>query len=146
MSDNTFQLELEGGLKGLTALMESVGDALTKIGVPLATVSKYEISVEEIVLNTLKHGKGDEMGASVYVCGSCDGKWAEVSIRDNANPFNPLKDAPQPEVSSALEDRDIGGLGVYLVQQMMDETHYRLEDNEWNNFTMRCRCDKGGKR
>lgn len=139
MENKIFEFQLEGGTSGLAKLMRKVEDALTEAGVPLAVVSKYGISLEEIILNTLKHGKGDELGASVYVNGSCDDEWVEIKIRDNANPFNPMADAPQPEVCSALEEREIGGLGVYLVLQMMDETHYQFEDDQWNNFTMRCR-------
>ena len=58
-----------------------------------------------------------------------------IEISDDGQPFNPLKDAPKPDLEAALEDRPIGGLGIHLVLTMMDEMHYRRE-NERNHLTL----------
>ena len=52
-----------------------------------------------------------------------------------ARPFDPLYDAKQPDVGAAIEDRPIGGLGIYCVREMMDEVHYRREQGK-NHLTL----------
>ena len=52
-----------------------------------------------------------------------------------AAPLTPINDAPEPDIDSPLEDRHVGGLGVYLARTMMDELTYRRE-NSRNHLTL----------
>ena len=54
---------------------------------------------------------------------------AEVRIRDNAPRFDPLS-LPEPELDGTIEDRKIGGLGVFLIRQVMDEISYQYENGQ----------------
>ena len=56
-------------------------------------------------------------------------------IADDGRPFDPLTEAPEPDLESAIEDRPIGGLGVHLVRTMMDEVRYRREEGK-NRLTL----------
>ena len=58
-----------------------------------------------------------------------------IEITDDGRPFDPLSDAPEPDVGAAMEDRAIGGLGIHLVRAMMDEMSYRREGNK-NHITL----------
>ena len=53
-----------------------------------------------------------------------------IEIVDSGPEFNVLTDAPIPDVNAIIEERPVGGLGVYLVKTMMDELHYRREDDK----------------
>ncbi len=139
---NKFQAQLNDGLKGISVLMREVSGIMGKLDVPRPIISKYLVAIEEMLLNTLQHGQGIENKSTINIVGSYDKEWAELSIIDNANPFNPLKDAPDPQINLSIEDRKIGGLGVHLVIEMMDETEYSLSKDGWNHFTMRCQCNK----
>lgn len=132
-----FHHALVGGLSGVSRLVEEVRDSLQAADAPLPLISKFEIAVEEMTLNALKHGGGEESGATVEIIGRADGDSFEVIIRDNANPFNPLTDAPEPQIDAALEERDIGGLGIHLVTSMMDSVEYAAQDS-CNVLTLRC--------
>ena len=50
-----------------------------------------------------------------------------IEIIDDGRPFDPLSDTPPPVLEGSIEDRPIGGLGVHLVRELMDELHYRRE-------------------
>ena len=63
-----------------------------------------------------------------------------IKIADDGRAFDPLSQAPTPDVDANLEDRPIGGLGVYLVQTLMDEAHYRREQDR-NHLTLVKRRD-----
>ena len=54
---------------------------------------------------------------------------------DNGRPFDPLNDAPEPDLDSGVADRAVGGLGVHLVRTMMDEMRYR-RDRGRNHLTL----------
>ena len=49
-----------------------------------------------------------------------------AEIQDDARPYDPLQEAPPPDLDSALEDRRVGGLGVYLVKTLMDDVRLRI--------------------
>ena len=52
-----------------------------------------------------------------------------ATIIDDGIAFNPF-DAPAPDTTLALEDREIGGLGVHIVRTMMDEVFYERDGNK----------------
>ena len=53
----------------------------------------------------------------------------EVEIADTAPRFDPLS-LPEPELNGTIENRKIGGLGIFLVRQVMDEISYRYENGQ----------------
>ena len=52
-----------------------------------------------------------------------------IEITDEGRSFDPLNDAPEPDLMSPIEERQVGGPGVYLARTMMDELVYRREGN-----------------
>ena len=53
-----------------------------------------------------------------------------IEIEDDGHAFNPLLDAPEPDLDAEVEDRTVGGLGIYLVRTMMDEVRYQRQQNK----------------
>ena len=106
---------------------------------PSALEFHINLVLEELGLNVIKHG---------YTDGNPDADRHEVEIElasgpgavtieiiDNGKPFDPLTDAPPPDLQSDLEDRPVGGLGIHMVRTMMDEVRYRREGNR-NHLTL----------
>jgi serine/threonine-protein kinase RsbW len=58
-----------------------------------------------------------------------------VVIRDWGTRFDPLA-VPTPDVSAPLEERPLGGLGLYLMRQTMDEVGFRFDEDDGNILTM----------
>ena len=58
-------------------------------------------------------------------------------LKDDGKPFNPLTQAPNVDISLSAEKRQIGGLGIFLVQQMMDEVDYQRTPKGENVLVMR---------
>ena len=85
---------------------------------------RVNLALEELTLNTITHGRHDELEAIQILLDSKEDQLT-IEIRDNGLPFNPLAEAPDPGVDAALQDRNIGGLGVYLVHELMDEMEYK---------------------
>lgn len=87
-----------------------------------------QLAVEEAVTNVIMHGYAGNPGQIALTCRTTHGL-VEVQIEDTAPQFNPLS-IPQPDIDGDIEERKIGGLGVFLIQQVMDEVIYRYEDGK----------------
>ena len=85
---------------------------------------RVNLALEELTLNTITHGRHDELEPIEVMLDSAD-DLLTIKITDNGLPFNPLEEAPDPGVEDALADRHVGGLGVYLVHTLMDEMKYK---------------------
>jgi len=87
-----------------------------------------QLAVEEAITNIIRHGYAGTYGEILITCRTTHGH-SEVQIEDSAPPFNPLS-IPDPDISDNIEDRKIGGLGVFLIRQVMDEVVYRYESGK----------------
>ncbi len=83
--------------------------------------------VEELVLNIFSYGGDRDIRAWLDITPIKGG--INLRISDNADPFNPLKDSKQPDIDAAIEDRPIGGLGVYLVRTLGSGLTYKREND-----------------
>jgi serine/threonine-protein kinase RsbW len=93
---------------------------------------------DELVSNLLKYGfrKGSEQHSRLNI--TLDENWLQIELKDNGQCFNPLIHAKPKTLSGDLSERQIGGLGVYLILKMMDETRYEWIE-PWNCLTLRKR-------
>ena len=82
------------------------------------------LSVDEILTNTVTHGYDDEDAHRIEVIVRVEGETIVVVIVDDSSAFDPSR-APQPDVEASLESGALEGLGLFLVHQMMDEVEYR---------------------
>ena len=103
-------------------------------GWPITLTMRANLILEELVLNTLTHGDISGLTAIDLELES-NHNALTIRISDDGSPFNPLKDAPEPDVTLPLAERPIGGLGVYLVRTMGEELEYRRE-NDHNHLKL----------
>lgn len=82
------------------------------------------LSLDELLTNTISYGFADDKSHRIGVTIELDGGIITVQLTDDGLPFDPFS-APDPDIDAALEDRPVGGLGVFLVRQLMDEVDYR---------------------
>jgi serine/threonine-protein kinase RsbW len=92
--------------------------------------------IDELVSNLLKYGFDGEPDQRSYLKIEFDDDWLEIELKDNGHRFNPLVHPEPISLSQGLSDRSVGGLGLYLVLKMMDETHYDWIQ-PWNCLRLR---------
>ena len=96
---------------------------------------KLRLSVEEAVENVVRYAYDGGIGwLEVGTDLDHDSLVLTIELRDAGVPFNPLE-KPDPDVTLPAEDRDIGGLGIFLCKKMMDNIDYRYENGN-NILTM----------
>jgi len=89
---------------------------------------KIRLSIEEAVENVVRYAYDGGLGwIEVGTELDPDGVMLTILLRDAGVPFNPLEKA-DPDVTLPLEERQVGGLGIYLCKQLMDHIEYKYED------------------
>jgi anti-sigma regulatory factor (Ser/Thr protein kinase) len=97
-------------------------------------VLQVELAVEELLVNVFRHAYNEEGGQAEIGCRmvNLDGKQHFcVMVRDFGKPFDPFKDAPEPDITQPLEEREPGGLGVHLVKHVA--AHYCYSGSDASN-------------
>ena len=97
-------------------------------------VFRVNLILEELVINIMDYGD-DEGRHRIEVAVSSGPDEVIMDLVDSGRPFDPTHDAPEPDLNGALEDRRVGGLGVYFTRTMVKEMHYRREA-EHNHLTL----------
>ena len=126
---NGLVLTLETNPEELDRLTAAVETLAEQDGWPAALTFKVHLVLEELVLNVINYAY-DEDGHKVDVSLVCNEEDLVIEITDEGKPFDPLQDAPAPDLDSSAEDRSIGGLGVHLVRTMTSDMQYRRDDGK----------------
>jgi anti-sigma regulatory factor (Ser/Thr protein kinase) len=113
-------------IPGISSMLESV---MRDHGFLNEDILDTQLAVEEAVTNIIAHGYGEDTRGEIVVSCRADRDLVEIRIEDRALPFNPLA-FPEPELTDDLEERKIGGLGIFLIRHVMDETAYHFEDGK----------------
>ncbi len=130
------ELTIQAVVENLDNVIAFVTSFLEEMDCPLKEQMPIEVAVEEIFVNIAHYAYKPETGMAHIVCKEAEDDVAiEISFEDNGMPFDPLAKA-DPDVTLSVEDRPIGGLGIFMVKKSMDDVHYEYKDGK-NIFTMR---------
>ncbi len=123
-----FSLPLEQGepssvLPEIENVLEEMAEAENW---PVTLTMRANLILEELVLNTLTHGDTSGLTTIDLELESDDGALT-IRVTDDGALFNPLEDAPEPDLTLSLAERPIGGLGLYLVRTLGQDLEYHNE-------------------
>jgi anti-sigma regulatory factor (Ser/Thr protein kinase) len=136
--DEPLEIRREARLENLRSLREFAVNACLSCGGDQDTCDVLELAVDEACTNVVLHGYADREPGPIVLTFRCEGGDAVVIIADHGQPFSPA-DAPSPDLESDWQERRIGGLGVYLIREMMDEVTYTSDPQAGNRLTLRKR-------
>ena len=104
-----------------------------------ALTFKTNLVLEEFGLNIMNYGYEEGIHSfDISLISSSDS--ITIEFVDDGRPFNPLEDGKPPVTDGAVEERPIGGLGIFFVMEMTEDFQYRREDSK-NRSTMVIRKD-----
>ncbi len=102
---------------------------------------EIDIAVEEIYVNIASYAYSPETGMAWIRCDTEEQpQQIVIQFLDSGRPYNPLE-RPDPDVDLCLEERQTGGLGIYLVKQSMTSVDYEYRGGK-NIFTIRKELDR----
>jgi serine/threonine-protein kinase RsbW len=91
---------------------------------PPAQVRAFELALEEIFINIVMHGSQPGTATCVELSLALANNGLTMTVEDDGPQFDPLS-LPPPALAASLAERPVGGLGVFLVRQMMDAVSYQ---------------------
>ena len=113
----------------LPKVREFIEHELEKCDCSMKVVSQINLAVEEIFVNIAKYAYGEKNGnckVKIYFNGE---NTLEVTFEDSGLPFNPLTRG-NPDTALSADEREIGGLGIYIIKEIMDDVQYMNEDGK----------------
>ena len=120
-------LELDAEIESLATADKAVGDFAESMSWPDEATFKVKLVLEEILMNVISYGGDSSHKPRITLHLSQQNDLLSMEISDDGMAYDPLT-APPPDLESDLDDRPIGGLGVHLVRELMDNVSYRYKD------------------
>ena len=122
------KVNLPAKLENLESMLSSIRDSAEKQGFGSKKINQIQIACEEALVNIISYAYPDKDGTIEIVCNTGEGRGLVIEITDWGNPFDPLS-VLEPDTEASIEEREIGGLGIYMMRNIMDEVSYKREGN-----------------
>jgi len=122
-------------LKNLPKIRRFIEDSAGAKEIDEDTLADIVLAVDEIATNIIVHGYNGA-GGNIEIKMANETGSIIVQVSDRAKPFDPTR-LPPPDISLPLEERPVGGLGVYLAKNLMDEVTYKQSSSGENQLTLK---------
>jgi anti-sigma regulatory factor (Ser/Thr protein kinase) len=131
------QLELTIGseLKNLERIAEFVTGAAEHFGLGPQQSFEVQMATDEACTNIIEHAYGPDQPGEISICCETAGDDFVVTLRDRGRTFDPTK-VPDPDLTCSLEDRKIGGLGLFFMRKLMDRVVFHSDPRTGNELKM----------
>jgi anti-sigma regulatory factor (Ser/Thr protein kinase) len=127
-------LELSADMAGLEKADKTLDELALVVHLPEETLFQVRLVLEEVLMNVISYGAGSGAVLHVQLNMAHEDGTLSMEIADNGIAFDPLQ-LPAPDLDAEIDDRPIGGLGIFLVRELMDSVTYR-RDGDWNRLTV----------
>lgn len=132
---NPISIQLRNDLAEIERVHELLQRMEEQNDIPSSVVFAVTLSLDELLTNIISYGYEDNDEHVIEVAFTLNESELETVITDDGTEFNPLE-KETPNLDVPLEQRKIGGLGIHLVRNFMDDLEYRRENGK-NVFIMR---------
>ncbi|MDX2417517.1 MAG: ATP-binding protein [Xanthomonadales bacterium] len=117
-----FDLSVNASLDKLQEIRSFIDRAGALLGVNKSAMGDLRVAVDEAVTNVVIHGYAESDGI-VELHMQADADAVVIKIRDRAASFDPSQ-VKAPQLNTALKDRPLGGMGIFLIRKMTDEAEF----------------------
>ncbi|MBP7507479.1 MAG: ATP-binding protein [Prolixibacteraceae bacterium] len=119
---------VENRIEELPLLFSKIEELGEMWNLSLPLTMNINLVLEEAVSNVIFYAFNDEKRHEIIILVSLENEVLKIEIIDDGLPFDPTN-RQMPDVTLSAEDREIGGLGIYLIKQIMDTVEYARVDN-----------------
>ena len=124
------ELTISATVENIETVTDFVNEQLENYNCPMKAQMQIDIAIDELFGNIAHYAYNPEIGqATVRVEVVEDPLSVVITFIDNGVPYDPLKRA-DPDTTLSADERDIGGLGIYMVKKSMDEITYEYKDGQ----------------
>lgn len=124
------ELNIEAKTENLNMVMDFIDQQLESLDCPIKIQMQIEVAVEELFVNIAHYAYNPEVGpATIRVEVQEKPLAVIITFIDQGMPYDPLK-KEDPNVTLSAEERQIGGLGIYMVKKSMDDITYEYKEGQ----------------
>ena len=123
MPKKKYSFKLKSNLSELETLCQQMEKCGKSLGLTKKCIFEINLALDELFTNIISYGFTDDDEHVIKVTLTPQNKILCLSIEDDGLPFNPI-DAQEPDLECTVEDCKIGGLGIHLIRNLMDDICY----------------------
>ncbi len=123
------ELAIEAVSENIDLVTDFINEQLDEIDCPMKLQVKIDIAVDEIFGNIAHYAYAPNTGQVTVRVELTEEPSVIITFFDNGIPYDPTAKA-DPDITLSIEDREIGGLGIYMVKKSMDEVSYEYKDGQ----------------
>lgn len=113
----------------LSSVLSFIKEGLQRYNLGFKMLSQFKLVSEEIFINIVNYAYPKSNGKCKIQIDYADDSKVKIIFIDSGVPFNPLE-KEEPDITLSAENRDIGGLGIFITKQIMDKIEYKYEDGQ----------------
>ena len=124
------ELTIAATVENIETVTDFVNEQLEALDCPMKAQMQIDVAIDELFGNIAHYAYNPEIGqATVRVEVVEDPLSVVITFIDNGVPYDPLAKA-DPDITLSAEERDIGGLGIYMVKKSMDDIAYEYKNGQ----------------
>lgn len=124
------ELTIDAVIGNIPEVTAFVDEQLEALDCPMKAHMQIDIAIDELMSNIARYAYNPDVGpATVRVEVMEDPMAVIITFIDNGVPYDPLSNE-DPDINLSAEEREIGGLGIYMVKKTMDEVVYEYKDGQ----------------
>lgn len=124
------EIVVEATIESIPKVTAFVDEQLEQLECPMKTQMQVDVAIDELFSNIAHYAYNTEIGSATVRVEVMEAPLAVViTFIDNGVPYDPLAKA-DPDITLSIEERDIGGLGIYMVKKTMDDVSYEYKDGQ----------------
>lgn len=124
------ELTINATIENIESVIAFVDEQLEALGCPMKAQTQIDIAIDELFSNIAQYAYNPEVGpATVRVEVTGEPLAVVVTFIDKGKQYDPLA-REDPDVTLSAEERDVGGLGIYIVKKSMDDISYEYKDGQ----------------
>ena len=122
------KITLDATVENLPVVTEFITSSLEEKNCSMKVIMQMELVIEELFVNVASYAYRPNVGP-VTICKEMDSQAITITFIDGGVNYNPLE-RKDPDITLSAEERDIGGLGIFLIKKNVDEISYERKDEQ----------------
>jgi len=122
------KLSVDAKIENLYDITDFIEEKLLSLGVSPEHITSICIAIEEVYVNIASYAYKDDTGKVTLTIDTNDSA-VKIKFVDDGVQYNPL-DKPDPDIELPPEEREQGGLGIFMIKNIMDDVQYEYKDNQ----------------
>jgi len=121
--NDRLELTLANQRSALARSQDELESFARQHGLPARVLHPVQLALEEHLTNIIAYGYDDPLEHNISVRVLLNHPCLRIEVEDDGHPFNPLE-YPSPDLAKPIEDRPVGGLGIYMMRKSLDGIEY----------------------